>query len=153
MNPLPSWQQGIVPHSVNPDHRIGRGEPDVAGDGDPNTGYRIHMHGRDFAVGGTSAVAPLWAGLVARLNQSLNKPVGYFNPLLYSTLGKQPGVFRDITHGTNDPTGTIGGYAARAGWDACTGWGSPHGAALLQAMRGVPVHAAGGVSGTSTGAN
>jgi len=86
-------------------------------------------------VGGTSAVAPLWAGLLARINQKLGTPVGYFNPLLYSRLGKSNG-FHDIVKGNNDTTGHVGGYSAGKGWDACTGWGSPDGANLLQAFSG-----------------
>jgi subtilase family serine protease len=84
-------------------------------------------------VGGTSAVAPLWAGLIARVNQEMGKPVGFINPLLYK--GSVGSALRDITVGTNDPTGgTIGAYAAQQGWDACTGWGSPDGARLLSAL-------------------
>ncbi len=135
MNPLPSWQTGIVPPSVNPSHQVGRGVPDVCGDADPSTGYQIFYGGQANVVGGTSAVAPLWAGLLARINQKLGTPVGYFNPLLYSKLG-QSGSFHDIVKGDNDTTGHVGGYAAGKGWDACTGWGSPDGAKLLQALSG-----------------
>jgi kumamolisin len=133
MNPLPSWQTGIVPASVNPEHEVGRGVPDVCGDADPSTGYQIFYSGQANVVGGTSAVAPLWAGLLTRINQKLGTPVGYFNPLLYSTLSKS-GSFHDIVKGNNDTTGQVGGYSAGKGWDACTGWGSPDGAKLLQAF-------------------
>jgi kumamolisin len=78
--------------------------------------------------GGTSAVAPLWAGLVALMNQKLQKPVGFLNPLLYGPLGTSP-AFRDIT------SGDIGAYQAGPGWDPCTGWGSPNGANLLGALQ------------------
>ncbi len=136
MNALPSWQQGIVPPSVNPDHHVGRGVPDVAGDADENSGYTIIVDGQTATnVGGTSAVAPLWAGLIARINQRLSKPVGYLTPLLYTTVGKTD-AFHDITSGNNDPTGQIGGYKAGPGWDACTGWGSPDGTRLLAALGG-----------------
>ena len=56
--------------SVNPPgtHK-GRGVPDVAGDGDPNSGYQVRVDGDEFVIGGTSAVAPLWAGLIALMNQ------------------------------------------------------------------------------------
>jgi kumamolisin len=145
MNALPSWQQGIVPPSVNPDHHVGRGVPDVAGDADGRSGYTILVDGHTLGgVGGTSAVAPLWAGLIARVNQQLGKPVGFINPLLYGGIGNQ-GVFHDITTGNNDPTGKIGGYAARAGWDPCTGWGSPDGTRLVQALTGTSVSAPTGV--------
>jgi kumamolisin len=135
MNLLPSWQKGIVPSSVNPGHHVGRGVPDVCGDADPSTGYQIFYGGSANVVGGTSAVAPLWAGLLAQINQKLGTPVGYFNPLLYSKLGKS-GAFNDIVKGNNDTTGHIGGYSASKGWDACTGWGSPDGAKLLAAFGG-----------------
>ena len=135
MNALPSWQTGIVPPSINPSHHVGRGVPDVCGDADPATGYQIFYGGQANVVGGTSAVAPLWAGLLARINQKLGTPVGYFNPLLYSKL-KNSGAFHDIVKGNNDTTGHIGGYAAGKGWDACTGWGSPDGAKLLTALGG-----------------
>jgi kumamolisin len=133
MNPLPSWQTGIVPPSVNPGHQAGRGVPDVCADADPDTGYKIFYAGEASVVGGTSAVATFWAGLLARINQKLGTPVGYFNPLLYSTLGKS-GAFNDIVSGNNDSSGNVGGYSAGKGWDACTGWGSPDGAKLLQAF-------------------
>jgi len=134
MIPLPSWQANAkVPPSVNPGHHVGRGVPDVAGNGDPNTGYQVLADGQQGVVGGTSAVAPLWAGLIARLNQHLGKPVGFLNPVLYG-LAKPSQVLNDITSGNNDITGKIGGYAAGPGWDACTGWGSPNGTTLAAAL-------------------
>jgi kumamolisin len=126
----PSWQAAAdVPPSANDGKRHGRGLPDVAGDADPQTGYQVRVDGEDFVIGGTSAVAPLWAGLVALLNQRLGRPVGFLNPLLYGRLAGS-GATRDITQGTN------GAYKARKGWDACTGWGSPVGEALLEALEG-----------------
>jgi kumamolisin len=135
MNPLPTWQAGLVPPSVNPAHNDGRGVPDVCGNADPQTGYRTFVGGKSAIVGGTSAVAPLWAGLIARINQQLGKPVGYFNPLLYNRLAGA-GALRDIVQGNNDTSGHVGGYAAGKGWDACSGWGSPIGSALLEAFGG-----------------
>jgi kumamolisin len=134
MNALPTWQEGVVPVSVNPTHVRGRGVPDVAGNADGRTGYTILVDGEVTpGVGGTSAVAPLWAGLIARVNQQLGKPVGFINPLLYQ--GNVGAALRDVTVGTNDPTGgVIGAYTASSGWDACTGWGSPDGARLLTAL-------------------
>jgi kumamolisin len=124
--PLPSYQTGAgVPVSANPGGQAGRGVPDVAGDADPNTGYSIRADGQDTVVGGTSAVAPLWAGLVARLNHALGSPVGFVHPNLYAT----PGSFRDITSGNN------GAYQAGPGWDPCTGLGSPDGEAILTALQ------------------
>lgn len=129
--PLPSWQANAnVPPSHNPGGFKGRGVPDVSGDADPSTGYQVRADGSTFAVGGTSAVAPLWAGLIALYNQSLGKPVGYLNPTLYQNVGETGGAFHDITSGNN------GDYNATKGWDACTGWGSPDGAALLKALSG-----------------
>jgi kumamolisin len=105
----------------------------VAGDADPVTGYQIQVDGQQGVIGGTSAVAPLWAGLIALLNQQLGQAVGYLNPVLYS-LPPTVEAFHDITTGHNDISGHHGPYAARSGWDACTGWGSPDGAKLLQAL-------------------
>jgi len=125
----PAWQASAeVPASANGDKRRGRGAPDVAGNADPQSGYQVRVDGQDFVIGGTSAVAPLWAGLIALLNQQLGHPVGFLNPLLYGQLvGRH--ALRDITSGNN------GGYKAHKGWDACTGWGSPVGEMLLQALR------------------
>lgn len=124
---LPSYQQTAkVPKA--PNGFVGRGVPDVAGDADPATGYNVVVDGEQSVIGGTSAVAPLWAGLLALINQSLGANVGYVNPLLYSA--KVELTFHDVTAGTN------GNYSAGPGWDACTGLGSPNGAALLTALRG-----------------
>jgi kumamolisin len=126
--PLPSYQSsGHVPPSANPGGRVGRGIPDVAGDADPDTGYQVRVDGENLVFGGTSAVAPLWAGLIALCNQKLGTSVGFLNPLLYGSLAGK-GVCRDITSGNN------GAYSAGVGWDACTGWGSPDGAAIVQAL-------------------
>jgi len=129
--PLPSWQANAnVPPSVNTGHAKGRGVPDVAGDADPLTGYRVDVDGSNTVIGGTSAVAPLWAGLIALMNQALGKPIGYLNPTLYTQIAATVGAFRDITSGNN------GSYKASQGWDACTGWGSPNGAAILKLLQG-----------------
>jgi kumamolisin len=133
---LPTWQANAhVPLSVNPGGRIGRGVPDVAGDADPETGYQILADGQSGIVGGTSAVAPLWASLVACINQKLGTPVGFLNPLLYA-LASSANALHDITTGNNDITGQIGGYSAGPGWDPCTGLGSPNGTALGNALAG-----------------
>ena len=128
---LPTWQSGAnVPPSVNPGNFVGRGMPDVASDADPNSGYQVEVDGSSIVVGGTSAAAPLWAGLIACFNSGLKTPVGYFNPNLYQPLAAVSGVFHDITSGNN------GHYKAGRGWDPCTGWGSPNGAAILQSLAG-----------------
>jgi kumamolisin len=127
---VPAWQKDAhVPTSVNPGHTVGRGLPDVAGNADPETGYEVRVDGQTTIIGGTSAVAPLVAALLALLNQKLNRRIGYLNPTLYTTAAIQS-AFRDVTQGNN------GAYAAGAGWDACTGWGSPNGAKLLAALEG-----------------
>jgi kumamolisin len=97
-----------------------RGVPDVCGDADPETGYDVRIDGTDTVIGGTSAVAPLWAGLIARINATKGSPVGFISPTLYAT----PAALRDITQGNN------GDFAAGPGWDACTGLGSLDGSRI-----------------------
>src|SRR6266481_7131068 len=80
-------------------------------------------------IGGTSATAPMWAGLIARLNQLLGTPLGFLNPILYKNLAS--GVLRDVSEGDN------GAYRAGVGWDACTGLGSPNGTRILAALKGL----------------
>jgi kumamolisin len=110
--------------------------PDVAGDASPTTGYQVRVDGQDVVIGGTSAVAPLWAALVCRLSQALGRPLGLIQPALYTgaTAGRTAPGFNDITAGDN------GAYAAAPGWDPCTGLGSPDGTALLAALRGGAAH-------------
>jgi kumamolisin len=117
-----------VPVSVNPGHVVGRGVPDVAAVADPSTGVVImHVSGTKLEpIGGTSASAPLWASLIAILNQGLNARCGFLNPILYDQAAK--GVLNDITSGNN------GAYAAGPGWDACTGLGTPNGQRLFHAL-------------------
>jgi kumamolisin len=126
--PLPSWQNGAgVPPSANPSKNVGRGVPDVTGDADPTTGYVTRVDGNPDVIGGTSAVAPLWAGLIALINQSIGKPVGFINPLLYQDAAKARDL-NDITSGSN------GAYSAGPGWDACSGLGSPIGTQVAAAL-------------------
>jgi kumamolisin len=121
---LPPWQQGAgVP--AGPAGAAGRGVPDVAANADPMTGYQVLVDGQAQVIGGTSAVAPLWAALLARCNQKLGRSVGDVHAALYQ-LGTP--VFRDITSGNN------GAYQAGPGWDACTGLGSPNGEALVAGL-------------------
>jgi kumamolisin len=120
---LPGYQANAqVPE--NPRHATGRGVPDVAGDADPLTGYQVRVDGRDAVIGGTSAVAPLWAALTALANQRTGSRAGEPHDRLYA----HPTAFVDITSGDN------GGYRAREGWDACTGLGSPDGTKLLDVL-------------------
>ena len=106
--------------------------PDVAGDADPETGYNIRVDGQDIVVGGTSAVAPLWAGLIALLNTQLSTGenptrLGFVNSQIYAI--NQSAGFHDITKGNN------GAMSAKPGWDACTGLGSPDGIGLLHTLQ------------------
>jgi kumamolisin len=113
---LPSWQANAnVPAPST--STGGRGVPDVAGDADPTTGYTIRVDGQTTVIGGTSAVAPLWAGLVAVANQQLGTQVGFIQPAMYAA--RAASAFNDITVGNN------GAFSAGPGWDACTGLGSP----------------------------
>ena len=130
----PSWQKTAgVPASAAGGHGIGsatepgRGVPDVAGNADPYSGYQVVVDGKSQPIGGTSAVAPLWAGLIARLAQASGTRFGLLQPLLYGgvTPGADVAGFNDIVDGSN------GAYKAAPGWDACTGLGSPNGTALL----------------------
>jgi len=136
--PQPSYQTPVEQQAaVDPAGPIMRGVPDVCGDAAPGSGYQVLCDGQSFPdasqgvppVGGTSAVAPLWAGLAARLNQALGKPVGFLNPAIYA-IPSSAAAFNDITSGNN------GDYSAGPGWDACTGLGSPSGQNLLVALGG-----------------
>jgi kumamolisin len=124
--PRPSYQADADVPSA-PNGFVGRGVPDVAGDADPTSGYSVYVDGSLTVIGGTSAVAPLWAALVARINQSLGAAAGFLNPFLYSLAGDR--TFHPVTSGNND------GYSAGPGWDPCTGWGSPDGTLLLNGLR------------------
>ena len=123
---LPSWQKGLHAHTAagKATPLAKRGVPDVAGDADPETGYVVRVDGSDTVIGGTSAVAPLWAALIVRLNGISGKPAGFINPVLYAN----PQALRDITSGNN------GDFGAAKGWDACTGLGSPNGQALSKLL-------------------
>ena len=128
---LPAYQKSVA-------NAAGRGKrqvPDVAADGDPNTGFHIIFGGKAGQAGGTSAATPLWAATMALVNQDLKKnglrEAGFANPALYwmgqnaSKLPAPP--FHDVTRGNNLA------YDAGPGWDFATGWGSMDAAALDQA--------------------
>jgi kumamolisin len=128
---LPSFQSAAkVPAA--PNGFQGRGVPDVSADADPASGYQVLVDGESTVIGGTSAAAPLWAGLLARINQGVGKPAGYLNPLIYAMKAPAGSAtpFHDITSGSN------GSYNAGLGWDACTGLGTPNGTAPLAALKG-----------------
>jgi len=123
---LPAWQSSKeVPKPTST--AGGRGVPDVSGNADPNTGYTIRVDGKTMVIGGTSAVAPLWAGLIALANQQNAKSAGFINPVIYPAKAKT--AFRDITQGNN------GAFAADPGWDACTGLGTPIAPKLIPVVK------------------
>jgi kumamolisin len=124
---LPSWQANAnVPASSS--STGGRGVPDVSGDADPVTGYQVRVDGQSLVIGGTSAVAPLWAGLIALNNQQNGKSAGFIQPQIYAA--NAASAFNDIVSGNN------GAFSAGPGWDACTGLGSPIGAKLIALLGG-----------------
>lgn len=118
----PPWQEGLKVRKTSGAVSTlkKRGVPDVCGDADPETGYQVRVDGTDLVIGGTSAVAPLWAGLIARINATRGTPLG----LLHGQLYAHAAAFKDVTQGNN------GDFAAAAHWDACTGLGSPNGVEL-----------------------
>jgi kumamolisin len=127
--PLPAYQEGFdVPPSVDPGHARGRGVPDVAANADPDTGYRILVNGNWITVGGTSAVAPLIAALVTRLNAARGTRLGLaqdtWYPLARAAQTSDAPAFLEVTQGSN------GAYSAHPGWNACAGLGSPIGERL-----------------------
>jgi Pro-kumamolisin, activation domain len=141
--PLPSWQQGIgVPPSINDNTTRGRGIPDIAGYAN---GYNIFVYGGPSNNNGTSETAPLYAGLIARINATLGFNVGYLNPTLYG-LASSPTLFRDMKDGVSNawtfqvPKSsppqflTAPGYTSKLGWDACTGLGVVDGTQLIEAL-------------------
>ena len=122
--PLPLWQSDArVP--AGPERRKGRGVPDVAGLADPRHGCELLIDGRVFTSSGTSAVAPMWAALVARLNQALGRRCGHLHPHIYRLGKERAKALRPVVKGDN------GFYQARKGWNACTGYGTPRGDQLL----------------------
>jgi kumamolisin len=123
---VPTWQEGLSSTSAKGVKKAltGRGVPDVAGNASPESGYDVLIDGSQTVVGGTSAVAPLWAALIARINAAKGSPAGFVNPKLYQT----PSALNDITQGNN------GAFEATVGWDACTGLGSPNGQKVAAAL-------------------
>ena len=135
----PPWQDVMLPASLSPTGLPGRGVPDVAGNADNASGYVILADGSWQTVGGTSAVAPLYAGLMALVSQALGHPAGPLLPALYA-IPSGAAALRDTTAGDNSvPASQFGpataGYQAAPGWDACTGLGSIDGSALLQQLQ------------------
>jgi subtilase family serine protease len=119
-----------------------RGVPDVAGDAAFNTGMALVVEGPGGGIltgaTGTSAAAPLWAGLVALTGQFAGHPVGFVNPAIYQIAASSAyhAAFHDVTTGNNtfeleQPPTTVRGYQATPGWDPVTGWGSPNAQVLV----------------------
>jgi len=126
---VPAYQKDAkLPTSIDTG-KPGRGVPDIAMSA---TNYFTRVDGAEGASGGTSAVAPLMAGLVARLNQAKKKNVGFLNPFLYGKAGT--GIVHSVDSGTNAIKNTVKGYHAGTGWDACTGLGTPDGTAILNSL-------------------
>jgi kumamolisin len=135
----PTWQSSVTIPSTNPGAKSGRCVPDVSADADGNTGYFMVVDGQAGPNGGTSASAPLWASLVARINASLGKRIGYLTPLLFQAAsGGGPSIgaqaCNDITQGNNSTPG-VTGYQAGNGYDLVTGWGTPIGSKLLTLLK------------------
>jgi len=132
---LPSYQANAgVPNQIRTG-KPGRGIPDIAGNASENSGYPQCINGQSQPVGGTSAVAPLYAGLIALINANLGRSVGFINPTLYSISATN---FRDIVGPpgpANNSYGRVTGYQAAVGWDACTGFGSVNGTALQNGLQ------------------
>lgn len=119
---------GVSKQFAKPSYQVNlsvakRGVPDVCGDADPNTGYICYGEGSSFVVGGTSAVSPLWAALIARVNQVTGLSVN--TNQLHAAIYRNPSCCRDITSGNN------GAFSAAPAWDACTGFGSPAAASVM----------------------
>ena len=150
---LPAWQEGVgVPVSMRDNTTIGRGVPDVAGNASVNSGYPIVVDSKLGTYCGTSAVAPLYAGLIALITKQLGARVGFLNPTLYAF---RDTICRDVNDllfagspqdngvpaWTNEVSDThypaVTGYPSGPGWDACTGLGIIDGGALLAALQGV----------------
>jgi len=139
--PIQSWQQGIN-MSANQGSSTMRSIPDVA-----IIAYKVGSVWNNGTIGytwGTSASAPLWAGFVALANQQAEqaglRPLGFLNPRIYSIgLEAQYGsVFHDITTGNNTSTSSPTAFFAVTGYDLCTGWGTPKGINLINALNGSP---------------
>jgi kumamolisin len=133
--PVPDYQSAVNPPNRNGTLTAGRGVPDIAGNASENSGYLQVINGsRPQPVGGTSAVAPLYAGLMARINANLGFSAGYLNPTLY---GLPSSTFSDILGApgpANNSFGRVTGYVAAPGWDPCTGLGSVRGQTLQDAL-------------------
>lgn len=137
MFPAPFWQYAAgTPGQIDTGF-AGRGVPDIAGNADPNSGYTVIVGGTPTILGGTSAVAPLYAALTALINAQIGAPIGYLNPALYALTG--PVVFEAITVGNNafgGAPGYVAGGTPGVWWNACAGLGSIHGTHFAATLEG-----------------
>ena len=127
--PVPDYQSNAKVPVCLVSGQPGRGVPDIAMSA---KNYLVRVDSSEVRSGGTSAVAPLMAALIARLNQAKGKNVGFLNPFLYENAAN--GVVVDVTDGTNTIMNTLQGYNAGPGWNACTGLGTPDGTAILNKL-------------------
>lgn len=128
---LPRWQKDVgVPPNIDTG-RVGRGVPDISTNAAKATGYPVRVGGQDIVIGGTSAGAPLYAGMMLNLNAELAmlniKPITPLNPWMYARA--KSGIFNDVTVGSNN------GYFSKEGWDPVTGLGWVDGVKMLEAMK------------------
>jgi len=138
---IPSWQAGIS-MSANAGSTAYRNIPDVALTAD--NVYVAYGNGNSSTIGGTSCATPLWASLAALMNQQAvmtGKPaVGFINSAIYA-LGQgttYSSLFHDVTTGNNKSAESPNNFNAVAGYDLCTGWGTPAGQSLINALAGAP---------------
>jgi subtilase family serine protease len=134
--PIPWWQTNVIT-IANQGSTSFRNSPDVAM---VASNVLVVLSGISFKVGGTSIAAPLWAGVTALINQQARQyglpPVGFLNPALYG-IGMAPNYhscFHDITVGNNFSTNSPAEFSAEPGYDLCTGWGTPAGQGLIDAL-------------------
>lgn len=128
--PRPDFQKDLnIPKNPQNPNFLGRGVPDIAGNADPSTGWKIKVGGVDQLSGGTSAVAPMFAGLSLRISSIIGQNTGPWNPFLYRQGMGGGAIYNDIIMGHNN------GYSTAFGWDPVTGWGSVNGTAMLDAIR------------------
>jgi len=138
---IPSWQQN-VPMTNNQGSTMLRNVPDVALTADNI--YVIADQGLELGVGGTSAATPLWAAFTALVNeQATNRnfpPVGFLNPAIYAigSSANYTNCFHDITTGNNTNLEVGNAYFAVPGYDLATGWGTPNGSNLINALTATP---------------
>ncbi len=136
--PIPIWQQGTS-MAANQGSTTKRNIPDVACLADAVI-WVVANNGQNGFTGGTSAATPLWAGFVALVNQQAAArglpSVGFLNPAIYSIGGgsSYAAAFHDITTGNNFSSGSGTKFSATAGYDLCTGWGSPNGSNTINAL-------------------